>query len=461
MYVWEWLQGGYSNLADDPPVNANSSATRIRTAVSLAAKEKVRFACPAGFQYCYSVYKDGVRQEYNASWKKGADEKIWAFGAGNYVVYLSLARADNTEILPGEADSAVTLLADNAVRDLYGALSEAAAVNRQRNLFDRSAANTTRGYYDRTNTWMNVAGLGQTDYIPVKQGCRYVSSNTSTLVLWYTAEKEFLSATTGQEYSRLGYVVPVENAAYAKFIIPAANIPDFFVYSNEAEDREILKAAVPYGAGNPYAGKKAVAFGTSLTYRAKSSGGYLEYLPYMAEMTVDNQGLGNSTIVPHPDHTDMMGKITDYTDWADKDVVLLEGFVNDWYDNADKLGTWKDTAADTVCGAVRQAIGHISAQAPQARIILILDHYGQAWNGNPGCASTVVKSGLTQTEYYDEIAKLAAGMAVPVIRGYAESGMSEAYPAYYIDIIHPSPQGAYAFAAFIWSKMKDIPLKVS
>ena len=138
-----------------------------------------------------------------------------------------------------------------------------------------------------------------------------------------------------------------------------------------------------------------------------------------------------------------------------------EGFVNDWYDNADKLGTWKDTAADKVCGAVRQAIGHITVQAPQARIILILDHYGQAWNGNPGCASTVVKSGLTQMEYYDEIAKLAAGMAVPVIRGYAESGMSEAYPAYYIDIIDPSPQGAYAFAAFIWSKMKDIPLKVS
>ncbi len=281
-------------------------------------------------------------------------------------------------------------------------------------------------------------------------------------VNWYDQDKEFITSTSASDFSANGYVIPPEGAAYAKFGIIVSTQKDYYIHSNENLSVDIPLSSVPYGLYNQYRGKKGVAFGTSLTYRAKSSGGYLEYLPVMAQMDFDNQGLGNSTILEHEQHTDMMGMITGYTEYADKDVVLIEGFVNDWYDNSDKLGTWKDAGtleSTTVCGRIRYALNYIMSQVPYATIIMILDPYGQAYNGNAGCASTVVKSGLTQMEYYEEIAKLAMSMGIPTIKGYAISGMNENTPNYYIDIIHPSPLGAKQFADTVWGAMKAIPVK--
>ena len=101
-------------------------------------------------------------------------------------------------------------------------------------------------------------------------------------------------------------------------------------------------------SNNPYDGMNAVAFGTSLTYRSQTTGGYLQYLPTLSGMTFDNQGIGSSKIKGN-----LLTAIKNYENWANKNVCILEGFVNDFYYEGNALGTWKDNTEATVCGCVR------------------------------------------------------------------------------------------------------------
>lgn len=196
-------------------------------------------------------------------------------------------------------------------------------------------------------------------------------------------------------------------------------------------------------------GLSAVAFGTSLTYRALTTYGYLQYLPDLCGMSFDNQGIGSSTILGN-----MLTAIKNYTGYAGKRVAILEGFVNDWYTNKD-LGTYEDTGETTVCGCVRSAINYMLSQNANLTIFLVLDPYGRNYGG-VNCATTATNgAGLTQKEYYDEIAKVAESLGIPVIKEYVISQISENTPQYIVDNIHPTALGAKQSAYVIWSQMRQ------
>lgn len=203
------------------------------------------------------------------------------------------------------------------------------------------------------------------------------------------------------------------------------------------------------GVDNPFDGLTGVAFGTSLTYRAQTTGGYLQYLPDLSGITFDNQGIGSSSI-----YGNMLTAIKGYTGYTGKRVCLLEGFVNDWYGNK-TLGTWKDNTETSVCGCVRSALNYMISQNANLTIFLILDPYGRNYS-NVDCSTTAVNgAGLTQFEYYEEIAKVAESLGIPVIKEYAGSQISENTPQYLLDNIHPNALGAKQSANFIWSQMKQ------
>lgn len=205
---------------------------------------------------------------------------------------------------------------------------------------------------------------------------------------------------------------------------------------------------------NPYYGVSAVAFGTSLTYRAQTTGGYLQYLPGLSGMTVDNQGVGSSYILGDGGSQDMLVKIKSYSGYSDKTVCLLEGFVNDWY-YSKTLGTYTDNTETTVCGCVRSALNYIMSQNANITLFLILDHYGRNYS-NVDCSSSATNNaGITQYSYYEEIAKVAESLGIPVIKEYAGSQISENTPQYLLDNIHPNAKGAEQSANFIWSKLKQ------
>lgn len=200
---------------------------------------------------------------------------------------------------------------------------------------------------------------------------------------------------------------------------------------------------------NPYDGLTGVAFGTSLTYRAQTTGGFLQYLPSLSGITFDNQGIGSSEI-----YGNMLTAIKAYTGYSGKRIALLEGFVNDWY-NHRALGEWTDTEETSVCGCVRSAINYMLSQNASLTVFLILDHYGRNYDGADCSSSAVNSDGLTQYEFYSEIEKVANSMGIPVIREYAESQVSENTPQYLMDNIHNNALGAKQSARFIWNKMKQ------
>lgn len=227
----------------------------------------------------------------------------------------------------------------------------------------------------------------------------------------------------------------------AGYTIPANKI----IMTKDMEDLYLM---------NLYKGMNGVAFGTSLTYRAQTTGGFLQYLPDMSGITFDNQGIGSATILGDGGNLDMLAAIKAYSSYSGKSVCLLEGFVNDWYQNK-TLGTWKDTAETTVCGCVRSAINYMLSQNANLTVFLILDPYGRNYGGS-NCSSQAENSAnLTQFEYYEEIAKVAESLGIPVIREYAESQISENTPQYLLDNIHPNAMGAEQSARIIWMKMKQ------
>lgn len=314
------------------------------------------------------------------------------------------------------------------------------------------------GYYDRNNTLTSATGYNQTGYIPVTEGNRYTSNVKNNFVLWYNKDKLFLGYTEVAVFLQDGYVVAPALACFSRFICQST-INDYEVW--QVVEGDTLPSYMPFGAAyftngieeTKYKSMNGVAFGTSLTYRSETTGGYLNFLPALSQMNFDNQGIGNATILVTPDYPnlDILASIKNYANYASKDVCILEGFVNDWFRNHDKLGTWTDNDETTVCGCVRSAINYIFSENEDITVFMILDHCGQGVN-----ASTAKnQSNMTQLEYYNEIAKVAESMGVHVIWELKESEISENTPQYLLDNIHLTMLGAEQSANVIWCSMKQ------
>lgn len=212
---------------------------------------------------------------------------------------------------------------------------------------------------------------------------------------------------------------------------------------------------------NQYNGMKGVAFGTSLTYRAISNYGYLDYLPDMLGMTFDNQGVGsaywNTTA---QDSSNILYNVQNYADYSDKDLCIIEGCVNDWA-NSKALGSYTDTATGTVCGALYNMISHIYAQNPKIQIVVVLDHYGRNYSGIDISSSAKNANNLTQFEFYEEIAKCCEYLGIPVIKEYAISSIGIFGTEYLADQIHCNELGAKQSANVIGKALLGMNPKVT
>lgn len=204
---------------------------------------------------------------------------------------------------------------------------------------------------------------------------------------------------------------------------------------------------------NDFYGLNGVAFGTSLTYLASVGNGYLTKLSELSGINFDNQGIGSAYIYGDGGQYDILAKIKSYTGYSGKLIAILEGFVNDWYGNR-PLGEYTDSTETSVCGCVRSALNYMMSQNANLTIFLVLDHFGK--NTAINCSSTAKNaSGLTQYEFYEEIARVANSLGIPVIKEYELSQISENTPQYLTDNIHPTAKGAIQSANTIWSKIKQ------
>jgi len=303
-------------------------------------------------------------------------------------------------------------------------------------------------YTSDTNSIDQVTyGSFKSRKIPVEYWMKSVSfevksvSGLSGSTTIFCAFSDKNDAFIGRSYVRVGrhrLNIP-DNAGYIYINFFGSTFIDYYTISDTRE--------------NKFNGMNGVAFGTSLTARAATNYGYLQYLPDLSGMEFDNQGIGSSTILGGDD-LNMLSAIKSYSKYGSKDVCVLEGFVNDWYMNR-SLGTWKDTGETTVCGCVRSAIKYIMSQNANISIFLVLDHYGRDYN-SIDCSSTATNTAsLTQIEFYDEVAKVAESLGIPVIKQYNQSQISEDTPQYLSDNIHPSEMGAEQSGNCIWMAMKQ------
>lgn len=346
------------------------------------------------------------------------------------------------------------------------------------NLFNKNSEdNLMNGYYSDGTTFHQSATLGQTELIPVEGGHYYKTNFNNVFALWYNEDESYGGAILYYSDRTAKYMMPI-NAHYARFIFGIATYTEFTVYETDSSYEPLDSVDAPFtfdvqevvnarGEFNTLSerlaniesdidgisewhGLQGVAFGTSLTYRAQTTGGYLQYLPALSGITFDNQGVGSSTILPHSGNPQMMPTITGYTGYSGKRVCILEGFVNDWYYNGASLGTWKDIGQTTVCGCVRYAINYILTQNPNLTIFLILDHFGKGITA----ADAVNDANQTQLEFYQEIEKVGLSMGIRIIREYELSEISQLTPQFLLDNIHLNALGAEQSARAIWSGMK-------
>lgn len=333
------------------------------------------------------------------------------------------------------------------------------------NIFDPTADNSTTGYYNRQGEFVTSAQLWSTDYIQVEVGRRYTVASVNVFCTTYGSDKSFIgylnsfAVPAGSKPSE--YVIP-QGVAYIKAICNTRFFPNYngfyvhdgryaFIPLEDSVDAAVQEGIAEYT--NHWSGTNAVAFGTSLTYRSETTGGYLDYLPTLSGITFDNEGIGGAMIFANGDTKDILFAIKNYQDYADKELCIIEGFVNDWYHSA--LGSYTDREETSACGCLYSAINHIYTQNPNVAIVVIFDHFtkGESWD------PLKVVRGSTQLQYYEELKKVCMTYGVPVITEY-DSEISMFNPQFYIDHIHLNDLGAQQSAAYIWSKLQRIPKKV-
>ena len=257
-------------------------------------------------------------------------------------------------------------------------------------------------------------------------------------------------------YTRERIVAP-KNTAYVAFNLSGRNTEGSVIIGETSFQRYNAEIADIYSKiSSPYYGKKCVAFGTSLTYR---NSGYRPYLAELLGMEIDNQGVGSSFWCDWQEGTwNVLYNIQQYTEYADKDVCIIEGCVNDWGGNR-TLGTYKDIETGTVCGCLYNMISHVYTQNPNIQIIVILDHFGRLFNNNDASPSALNNKELTQYDYYEECAKLCAFYGIPCIKEYAISSITIFGEQYLYDQIHLNELGGQQSAMIIGQAMNAIPIK--
>ena len=331
-------------------------------------------------------------------------------------------------------------------------------------------------YFVRNSSFIdNSIGFKSVLYVNSQGGfSRTTSTYYTYLIPVFTDDKIFynsIAALSGLSYrvAYSGYGTDTQVKITDDYSIPADGILTVFYSSSDAETEwlTIIPAKRPkviwndiydkpnIESDNPYNGMSGVAFGTSLTYRAQTTGGFLTRIESLSGITFDNKGDGSSGfLTTGHDGTTIISAIKNYTSYASKDLVLIEGSVNDWYGQK-ALGTYTDTEETTVCGCLRSCINYILTKNPSIMIFVLLDHYG-----NGITAEDVIKNNLTQYQYYEEMVKVCDAMGIPCLKWYAVSGLNNKVTYMQIDNIHLNSKGVEHIGNLTWDFIRRFTPKV-
>ena len=427
------------------PANTGHASTsdQILCAISNGSKYSIKLTQTAGRAYRYVFYNSDSTTSAG-SWRSANSETLELTAVTNIV-------AIGIEVTAGSGTSASYFNVEVTQGELGNLLSNL-AYNSNEAITSVSFTALTSTGHSATNDQISVHIEPNDKYfLRVKQTnnrayrIHFIGSNQTSISSWRNGnlEEDLLVEANNDTITAIGFEVSA-SGGQSEFVCTVAQNP--------------LGGDLTYNLFQSYSQyhyKNAVAFGTSLTARTIS---YMAYLPDISGMSIANHGVSNGQILDDGEHPSIMNEITSYTGYADKDVIILEGFTNDWGRDM-PLGTYRDSGNTSVCGCLRQAINYILTQKASALLVLVLDYTGRNYDGVDTSSLSTNASGKTQQEYYDELAKVAYNVGVPVIKLYQNSSISEFTPQYLLDNIHPTELGAKQTAYAIWQELKYILLK--
>ena len=200
-------------------------------------------------------------------------------------------------------------------------------------------------------------------------------------------------------------------------------------------------------------GKVWYAYGTSIT--SVEVGKYAQYLEKISGMKLHNRGIGGGGITNLGGYSkgQVKAAIMSLEDGkAEADLITLEVGANEGGAHGYKY----DLGDETFCGCLNQCLRYLQENT-KAQIVVIVMIGG---NGSPPETPSTVR-GIPQFEFAETIERVARLNGVPVINVFSEAGFGYARVKareYQLDNIHLNDLGGKNMGAFVWSKLKDIPL---
>ena len=202
---------------------------------------------------------------------------------------------------------------------------------------------------------------------------------------------------------------------------------------------------------SPLAGKALYIAGDSIAYGASCAGGYGKCIADKYGMTVTNEAVNGATLAPNITdnvnggiRTCISTVVTSSTALAKADYILLEGGVNDAWNNA-KLGTLNGSfdpafyMGDTI-GTLEAMLDDLAKKRSDKRVAYVFPHGGlfassENWykTYKPAILAALQKWGVP----YVDIAE-----STPPMGGHGISGLSGKYTG---DGTHPNKAGYERF----------------
>ena len=259
------------------------------------------------------------------------------------------------------------------------------------------------------------------------------------------------------------------------------------------------------GIVNQWKGMRISAFGTSITDTGNSTNAVDpngdptgKYLPYLVDMgkfaklnptplssssfsedNSSNFGIAGGSINGHilyyiRYYLDQSKPGVDGKHGNKAELITIEGSVND-YASSVPLGQVGDTVPftnslltdstenGTFAGACYCAFTEALQYAPNAVVVYLTESTGKYYepNGNNFHQGRLNSIGLKQIDYINMAKAVAEYVGIPVIDCGRDSMINAQNPQYLVDWIHHTYLGGKQYASCIWSKLKDIPCKVT
>lgn len=225
-------------------------------------------------------------------------------------------------------------------------------------------------------------------------------------------------------------------------------------------------------AGSEWSGKVASFLGDSITYGAKTTKTYHQYLKELVGFSAcNNYGIDGASVTNHSN-----GICTRYNNVAsNSDIIFIFGGTNDFYYNK-QLGEWytlsgttrtlnKDVS--TFRGALAEICDGLITKFPTKQIVLMTPIHRFTFGGQQTDLQANA-SGLYLDDYVECVKEAGKIFGIPVIDLNGESGL---YPmnienanAFFstTDKLHPNANGHLKIAKVIQGKLRTIlPLDVN